>query len=132
MNSVHDIDGVNCTYAADVDDEDTAPVASVEDDTVARSRDISRDDLAVELERETMVHMEMRTMGEDGSRSVESRCEVEEDMLDGTVMSNSNMVTRYIDSQETLPDRPDLVVRVVENEDGDGNKVRTINWNKLS
>ena len=131
MHDIDGIDGVNGTYAAaDVDDEDTAPVASVEDDTVARSRDISRDDLAVELERETMVLMEMRTMDEDGSRSVESqRGEVEEDMPDGTVMSN--MVTRYMDSQETLQDRPDLVVRVVENEDGDGNKVRTNNGNKL-
>ena len=127
MDGIDGINGVTGNNAAaDVDDEDTAPVASVEDDTVARSRDISRDDLAVELERETMVLMEMRTMDEDGSRSVESqRGEVEEDMPDGTVVSN--MVTRYMDSQETLPDRPDLVVRVLESEDGDSNKVRTYN-----
>ena len=131
-----DIDGINGgvtgnNAAGDDVDKDTAALASVEDTTVARSRDISRDNLAaVELERESTA-LEMRTMDEDGSRSVEtveSQREVEEDMLDGTVMSN--MVTRYIDSQETLPDS--VVCRVLDSEDGDSNKVWTINWNKLS
>ena len=131
MDGIDGIDGVKGNNAAGDDgDEDTAPVASVEDTTVARSRDISRDDLAVEVERESTA-LEIKTMDEDGSRSVEtveSQREVEEDMLDGTVMSN--MVTRYIDSQETLPDS--VVCRVLDSEDGDSNKVWTINWNKLS
>ena len=131
MDGIDGIDGVKGNNAAGDDgDEDTAPVASVEDTTVARSRDISRDNLTVEVERESTAP-EMRTMDEDGSRSVEtveSQREVEEDMLDGTVMSN--MVTRYIDSQETLPDS--VVCRVLDSEDGDSNKVWTINWNKLS
>ena len=130
MDGIDGIDGVKGNNAAGDDgDEDTAPVASVEDTTVARSRDISRDNLTVEVERESTAP-EMRTMDEDGSRSVEtveSQREVEEDMLDGTVMSS---VTRYIDSQETLPDS--VVCRVLDSEDGDSNKVWTINWNKLS
>ena len=101
-------------------------MASVEDTTVARSRDISRDNLTAEVERE-ITALEMRTMDEDSSRSVESQREVEEDMPDGTVMSS---VTRYIDSQETLPDS--VVCRVLESEDVDSNKVWTANWNKLS
>ena len=122
------IDGVIGTDAAD--DEDTAPVASVEDTTVARSRDISRDDITAELKREdTALEMENEDEDDRGPsiydvrkivrESAQSLQEVgEDDMPDGAMFSN--MVTRFIDSQETLPD---LVVRLLDNEDGDSNKV---------
>ena len=110
------IDGVIGTDAAD--EEDTAPVASVEDTTVARSRDISRDDITAELKREDTA-LEMKNEDEDDRESAESQQEVGEDMPDDGAMF-SNMVTRFIDSQETLPD---LVVRLLDNEDGDSNKV---------
>ena len=100
------------------EDEDTAPVASVEDTTVARSRDISRDDITAELKREDTA-LEMKNEDEDDRESAESQQEVGEDMPDDGAMF-SNMVTRFIDSQETLPD---LVVRLLDNEDGDSNKV---------
>ena len=105
------IDGVVGPDPAD--DEDTAPVASVEDTTVARSRDISRDDITAELKREDTANID-----EDDKDSAESQQEVGGDMPDGAGISN--MVTRFIDSQETLPD---LVVRLLDNEDGDSNKV---------
>ena len=106
-----DIDGVVGPDAAD--DEDTAPVASVEDTTVARSRDISRDDITAELKREDTANID-----EYDKDSAQSQQEVGGDMPDGAGISN--MVTRFIDSQETLPD---LVVRLLDNEDGDSNKV---------
>ena len=99
------------------DEEDTAPVASVEDTTVARSRDISRDDIIADLKREDTA-LEMNNIDEENREGDDSRQEVGEDMPDSAVFSN--MVTRFIDSQETLPD---LVVRLLDDEDGDSNKV---------
>ena len=88
-------------------------MASVEDTTVARSRDISRDDLTGELKRDDTA-LEMRNMGDGG----ESRADESVESGQGGEATFSDVVTRYMDSQETLPDS---VVRLLE--EGDSNKV---------
>ena len=99
-------------------------MASVEDTTVGQSRDISRDDITAELKRDDTA-LEMRNMG-DGE---ESRADDSDDErgqgVGGEETAESgaklrNIVTRYMDSQETLPD---TVVRLLDNEDGDSSKV---------